>query len=268
MAVYFSTSKIKNIKIIPYSLCIIAFLTSFGPWGAFSLSERSQLGRIEEILVKNNILVNGKIVKTTNPITEEESQDVSSVVQFFSERKALDKIQPWFDQNIDTIKGDVVNGVYKTKEAKITDLMGIEYELYKRNFQQNYNYFNWSLREFNMVNLKGYDYMLNYRYAGYDKEKNIKMFVLDSNNITVNFNPENLEILLKKNDNPDFPVKIDKFIDTLKKAKSEPVIKDLSLAGETEKIKYNFVFMNISGEKENEKDIINFFHSYIFLKIK
>lgn len=34
IATYFLASKKKNIKIIPQSLCVLAFLTSFGPWGA------------------------------------------------------------------------------------------------------------------------------------------------------------------------------------------------------------------------------------------
>ncbi|HEY6953078.1 MAG TPA: DUF4153 domain-containing protein, partial [Bacteroidota bacterium] len=36
MSVYFLLSKAKSIKIIPATLCAIAFLTSFGPWGAMN----------------------------------------------------------------------------------------------------------------------------------------------------------------------------------------------------------------------------------------
>src|ERR1035437_3259531 len=43
VATYFLLSKTKNIKVVPISLCAIAFLSSFGPWGAFSVSERSQI---------------------------------------------------------------------------------------------------------------------------------------------------------------------------------------------------------------------------------
>ncbi|MCX6164832.1 MAG: DUF4153 domain-containing protein [Ignavibacteriae bacterium] len=268
MAIYFSISKIKNIKIIPYSLCLIAFLTSFGPWGAFSLSERSQMRRLEEILTKNKILVYGKIVKAANPISDEERQDVSSVIQFLNERKSLNKIQPWFDQGIDTIKGGVVNSVYKSKEEKITELMGIEYTLFKRNYLQNDRYYSWNLKDFNSVNLKGYDYLLIYRFNNYEKEKKEKQFQLDSNKVDVNFNSDSFEILIKNNGNQIGLIKLDKLIEDLKKLKSEPVLKDLSIEGENDKIIYKIVFQNIYGEKENDKDKINTFHSDIFLKIK
>ena len=268
MALYFSVSKIKNIKIIPYTLCFIAFITSFGPWGAISLSERSQMGRLEEILVKNKILVDGKIVKAVNPITDEESQDVSSVIQFLNERNSLKKIQPWFTENLDTIKSRMADGVYKYKEAKITDLMGIQYSLYKRNFLQDERYYNWNLKDFNSVNLKGYDYFLIYRYSSYEKEKSGKMFPMDSNRIYVEYNPETFEILIKNNDSGIGAVKMDKLLEDLKKLKTEPEQKNISVEGETEKFRYKVIFQNISGEKENDKDKINNFLSDIFLKLK
>ncbi len=67
VATYFLLSKTKNIKVIPISLCIIAFLSSFGPWGAFSVSERSQINRLEELVSNEKLLINGKI-KKANPI--------------------------------------------------------------------------------------------------------------------------------------------------------------------------------------------------------
>jgi hypothetical protein len=268
MALYFSVSRLKNIKIIPYTLCFIAFITSFGPWGAISLSERSQIGRLEEVLIKNKILVDGKIVKAVNPVPEEESQDVSSVIQFLNERKSLNKIQPWFNENLDTLKGGMEGGVYKTKEEKITGLMGIEYTLYKRNYLQNERYYYWNLKDFNSVNLKGYDYFLIYRFNSFDKEKTGKMFTVDSNRIYVEYIPDTFEIQIRNNDSGIGAVKMDKLLEDLKKLKTEPVIKDLNVEGETEKFKYKVVFQNISGEKENDKDKINNFLSDIFLKLK
>ncbi len=42
---YFVFSKIKSIKIIPVSLCILALFSTVGPWGAFQWSLRSQQRR-------------------------------------------------------------------------------------------------------------------------------------------------------------------------------------------------------------------------------
>ncbi len=58
---YFIIGK-KNIKFVPISLSLLLILGSFGPWGMFSWSERSQVNRLEKILTEAKILVNGKIV--------------------------------------------------------------------------------------------------------------------------------------------------------------------------------------------------------------
>jgi hypothetical protein len=267
-AFYFSISRVKNIRIIPYSLCIIAFLTSFGPWGAFSMSERSQLSRLEEILVNNKILVNGKIVKAVNPLPEDETQDVSSVVQYLSERKSLDKIQPWFDTKIDTLTAGMVNNVYKSKEAKITDLMGIEYSIYRRNYVQGDKYFYLNLKDFGNMSVKGYDYIVDYKYYSYEKQEKGNRFMLDSANIKIDFNADSTQMIFYKNEAEIVRVKLEKYFEDLRALKKEMTIKEMTTEGENEKMKYKIVFESINGERENDKNKINSFNTDILLKLK
>jgi len=61
MIAYFIISKKKNIKIIPISFCLLSFLVSFGPWSIFSVSEKSQVTRLEKLLAKDSILFDGKV---------------------------------------------------------------------------------------------------------------------------------------------------------------------------------------------------------------
>lgn len=269
MALYFSISKVKNIKVIPYSLCIIVFLTSFGPWGAFSLSEGSQMSRLEEVLVNNKILDNGKIIKAVNPLSEEERQDVSSIIQFLSERKSLNRIQPWFTQNLDTIKGGMVNGVYKSKEAKITELMGVEYTLYKRTYFNDNKYLYISLKEYNYLSIKGYDFVIKHRYNYFEKESELKQYQVDSaNRISFDFNADNLTLTIKNNDTIAGEIQMEKLIENIKKLKVDPGIKDMSTEGENEKIRYKIIFKNINSNFEEGKNKIQSFNSEVFLKIK
>jgi len=44
---YFLFSKSKSIKFTIGSLCLLAFVVSFGPWGMLGVSQRSQVGRLE-----------------------------------------------------------------------------------------------------------------------------------------------------------------------------------------------------------------------------
>ncbi|MBK9017383.1 MAG: DUF4153 domain-containing protein [Saprospiraceae bacterium] len=49
MSVYFIFSKRDNIKFIPISLAFFSLVTVLGPFNAFKVSERSQVGRLEEL---------------------------------------------------------------------------------------------------------------------------------------------------------------------------------------------------------------------------
>jgi hypothetical protein len=106
IASYFLLSKNENIKIIPISLAFIAFFSSFGPWGAFYISEHSQMKHLEELLTANKILVNGKIdSKNQHPVKSSVSDEIWSVVEYLNERKALNMLNPWLNKvKIDTMK--------------------------------------------------------------------------------------------------------------------------------------------------------------------
>lgn len=269
IAIYFSISRVKNIKVIPYSLCLVAILSSFGPWGAFSLSEKSQLGRLEDILIKNKILVEGKIVKAVNPIPEEERQDASSIVQYLNQRRSLDLIRPWFDIDIDTIKGGYVNSVYKSKEAKITDLMGIEYMIYKNYGDANEKYYYRTLKEFNFTGIKGYDYSLKFRYGENVKEEAVKYFPLDSAiTIGLEYLPDSLSILISNNGQKIGKIGLVNLLDSVRKIKTDINVKDMSTEGENEKMKYKLVMQYISGYNEEGKSRTNSFLAEVFLKVK
>ena len=46
MIAYFMSSRTGNIRVISGSLCVFAMLISFGPWGAFQISQESQIARL------------------------------------------------------------------------------------------------------------------------------------------------------------------------------------------------------------------------------
>lgn len=65
LAVGFTLKKLQ-LKHIMISLALLLFFSSWGPWGMQSVSIMSQQGRLEALLVKNNLMVNGALVKTEN----------------------------------------------------------------------------------------------------------------------------------------------------------------------------------------------------------
>lgn len=179
ITIYFIFSKVKNIKIIPISLFIIILLVSFGPLGAFSVSLNNQLGRFEEILSKNSLLINGKIVKAEKEINSDDSDNIFSILNFLELRKQYSRIQPWFDVSLDSLaKEDKNDRFVYNSETAVMKYMGLEYNPNKiKVFDDNYSYRSKSLTR---INVSGYDYIYYYRsHESFDTANSISYFEND-----------------------------------------------------------------------------------------
>jgi hypothetical protein len=65
MAIVYGIVRSQNIKWLPATLCVLAFATFLGPWSAYSVSRSSQLSRLEGLLERNGMLVDGRAVPAT-----------------------------------------------------------------------------------------------------------------------------------------------------------------------------------------------------------
>jgi len=126
--IYFIVSKVRSIKVIPASLCVIAFLSTFGPWSALSVSSQSQMGRLEGFLAKHGILVEGKIVRAEKEIPFEDATHISSIVRHFTEVQGVEALQRWFTVSLDSVwrgsRGETERG---GSAERIVGLMGVRY---------------------------------------------------------------------------------------------------------------------------------------------
>jgi hypothetical protein len=125
MVIYFIFSRKNNIKVIPGSLCLLALLVCYGSWSVFSVSEKSQIGRLQALLTKNFKLADGRIQKTPSEVSNEDSRQISSIISYLHDFHGYDRIQSWFQQKL---KQDSI----ETKSAYIdpalvAEMMGIEY---------------------------------------------------------------------------------------------------------------------------------------------
>ncbi len=102
ISIYFLVSKQKNIRTIPFSLVIIGLLTLFGPGNVFSIANKSQLNRLEKILIANKIWKPGeKLEKSSIRINNHfEAEQVKEIINYFVSRKELETLQPIFAINI------------------------------------------------------------------------------------------------------------------------------------------------------------------------
>jgi hypothetical protein len=125
IVLYFIFSKRKSIKVIPGSLGIVSMLICFGPWGAFNVSESSQVARLKELLTKSSILVDGTVHPAEKSVPFEETKQISSIIGYLHYIHGYDRIQPWFRESL---RADSTGGRLACKDPSlVAKMMGIEY---------------------------------------------------------------------------------------------------------------------------------------------
>ncbi len=77
---------------LPAALALVAALSVYGPWSAFSVSVRSQNHRFEQIAAEQNLIEDGKIVKTA-AIPEGVRQEINSIILYFDRNHELSALR-------------------------------------------------------------------------------------------------------------------------------------------------------------------------------
>lgn len=84
--------KTKNkVKYIPLTLSILLLISTFGPLSAFNISRISQTKRLENILIKNNMLKDNTIIKNSN-LNEITKDEIYQLLIYINERHGFDDI--------------------------------------------------------------------------------------------------------------------------------------------------------------------------------
>ena len=82
IAVAFAVTRSRYIRWIPVSLCVIALLTFFGPWGAYSVAERSQTNRLRALLAEAGVEDPMLAAGAATGASEEVEREVSAVLRY------------------------------------------------------------------------------------------------------------------------------------------------------------------------------------------
>ncbi len=131
LVVYFTLKRSHNIALIPLTFLVLTLAASVGPWGALAVSERSQRGRLEEMLIRHNILQNGSIVRTGSRVSSDEAAEISSVVQYLCTMHGPGVLRPWFGDRLDSLvadsSGDLQRARGTTAASKIVAAMGVPF---------------------------------------------------------------------------------------------------------------------------------------------
>lgn len=107
MALYFTFSSKKNIKIIPISLVFVGLLISFGPQSAFTVSENSQMKRLDKLISQYHLLDKENLKKVVI-VKETDYHNISSISDYLLEFHNTDRVYEILNRksniSIDSIK--------------------------------------------------------------------------------------------------------------------------------------------------------------------
>jgi hypothetical protein len=120
ISLYFIFSRKKNIKMVPVSLVIMGLMSLWGPWGAFSMSERSQLYRLKGILAKNYALKDNEKIITPKELPMSDMEEVRSIVKYLVNCDKAKTLQPFLAANITLIIDSVREDTRLLRNAKMS----------------------------------------------------------------------------------------------------------------------------------------------------
>lgn len=133
VAIYFLARRNADIRRIPQSLCLLALITSFGSWGAYSVSLDSQMERLESLLVKPGLLKDGKVSKIDGVIAFEDRKEISATLDYVIKNHGLEPLEAWFapewitQQKKQFCDRPSFFGVTSHSASAFTKLMGFDY---------------------------------------------------------------------------------------------------------------------------------------------
>lgn len=249
--IYLSLAKERKNILLPISLSIIILLSVLGPVSSYSISRYSQSNRLENILMNNNMLKDGKIQPSSEDISIEDRQSISSILSYFENNHNLSNL-------------DVLPEEFQMSDMEET--FGFSYEG-NNYFESDYLYYIRDMKS-NIINISEYDYFFDNRNMYGDTQVQNDIFTVlhtpDSNIVTIKF--DNNEIYEK--DFSDFIMQIHEKYGFIQKG-NEISAADMTIEEENEKYKFKFIIQNIGGQRDGSGTIrINDIYFYLFVKEK
>ena len=120
LVLYFAVSRNKaRPQFILGSIAVLLVISSFGPWGARSVSISSQLARFEVLLTQKGYLQNSRVVDDVPEVAETATvRAVKSHIEFFRRQKRLDILQTFFDGQKDNPFSGSARGLHLARKIE------------------------------------------------------------------------------------------------------------------------------------------------------
>lgn len=114
-------TRTRDIKGIPLTLTIIGAATFVGPWSAYAAAERSQAGRVEEILAAHGGLVEGRVAAEPVEIPFDEWEQVEEAVGYLIDNHGTGVVERWVGGDALMLAG--AEGVQLDRDERVERVM-------------------------------------------------------------------------------------------------------------------------------------------------
>ncbi|MCM4167958.1 hypothetical protein KCTC52924_01222 [Arenibacter antarcticus] len=188
VTLYLLFSKGKRLKVLSISLFILALLSSFGFWGTFSISEKSQINQFKKVYLE--------VMKSDKLANQAQYRQLTSIIDYLADRKLVSKLDPIIGFSthsirLDTIENSKITYHHNTPQI-LLDHMDIKID---PDINFNYNDLYYNLYDGNTNShsypISGFDYFaeLNFSDSG-DND------IMEIGELWVKFDEKNTRLLL------------------------------------------------------------------------
>jgi hypothetical protein len=198
ISLFYAFTRSRNIKVIPATLAALAVVTFLGPWSAYAVSRSSQTARLEGLLERNGMLVDGRVqaVSAAETVPFDDRREIGAVLRYLVENHGTGSIEPWFPEGrlaeVDTIgAGDEQPKRWQAGEraALIAGEFGIDYVgSWTPGEGENFSFF--VEQEGPPLPIAGYDFLLRNRNALADTVR------VDGSSIGFTYDEERLAVVM------------------------------------------------------------------------
>lgn len=120
---YFVLSKMKSIKVIPISLTVFVLFSAVGPFSAFNVSERSQVGRLADLIEQNGIQVSNPISLDESSVPDSSIIEIQSIVAYLFDNHGIQSFNQIFADEQMLALSDTTDA----KRMILEDFLGVPY---------------------------------------------------------------------------------------------------------------------------------------------
>ena len=253
--------KRKNTNMIVLLSSIFALISIIPPVDAFSISKNSQQNRLEDILIRNNMLVNNEIVKKSD-ISNDDKFEITNISNYMNGMGYLDDM-PWYP-----LKDN------ENYYANFKNTYGFE-QYYDRGYpiDEETVYLSVMLNSNEIINIEGFDMFFKINiYNNSSSPVEVGEFKLNNKDYKILQHSDtngDLTIMINQGDLTIMEIPMMEFIDELyenaNESKAMMAQEELTIEKQNEDIKIKLLINSLYVDRSNSSEIYINGDAYIFV---